>query len=204
MSELIVGLTGGIGSGKTTIANEFAKLGAGLVDADIVAREVVAKGTPALTDIASRFGPDILTETGELNRDKLRQQVFANEQQRLWLNNLLHPLIRQQMIEQSRAQSSPYTILVIPLLVENNLQALCQRVVCVDVPVSIQIQRTCQRDGVSAPDAQAIIARQASRWQRMRVADDIIRNDRSLQLVTKDVLQLHQLYLEFATHHTSS
>lgn len=204
MSKLVIGLTGGIGSGKTTIANEFARLGAGLVDADVIAREVVATGTPALAKIVSRFGEDILTETGELNRDKLRRAVFANEQQRLWLNSLLHPLIRQQMIEQSQHQAEPYTILVIPLLVENKLQSLCQRVLCVDVPVSTQIQRTSQRDHVSTGEAKAIIARQASRWQRIRVANEVIRNDRPLQTVAKDVLQLHQHYLEFATHHTSS
>ncbi|MBW8189548.1 dephospho-CoA kinase [Neiella marina] len=199
MSKFVVGLTGGIGSGKTTVANEFERLGAGLVDADIIAREVVAKGESTLAEIHHRFGDQVLAADGELNRDALRQQVFSDESQRQWLNNLLHPLIRQRMIDQSQQQVAPYTILVIPLLVENKLQTLCKRVLCVDVPVSVQVLRTSQRDGVTNSSAKAIIARQATRWQRLRAANDVLNNNRVLESVAKDILHLHQHYLEFAT-----
>nr|WP_224745954.1 dephospho-CoA kinase [Neiella litorisoli] len=197
-------MTGGIGSGKTTVANEFQRLGAGLVDADVIAREVVAKGSPALAQISAHFGPKVVDTTGELDRAALRALVFGNESERQWLNQLLHPLIRQQMIEQSHNQQAPYTILVVPLLIENQLQQLCQRIVVVDVPQSIQVERTVNRDQVSTEAAWAIIQRQASRWQRIRAADHIINNHRPFELVAKDVLHLHRHFLEFATQSYSN
>ncbi|GGA74528.1 dephospho-CoA kinase [Neiella marina] len=204
MGQLVVGLTGGIGSGKTTVANEFQRLGAGLVDADVIARQVVAKGAPALAQIGAHFGTQVIDAAGELDRAALRALVFDNEAERQWLNQLLHPIIRQQMIAESQNQQEPYTLLVVPLLVENRLQELCQRIVVVDVPVSTQVQRTVARDNVSDQSAQAIVNRQASRWQRLRAADHVISNNRPFELVAKDVLQLHRHFLEFATQSYSN
>ncbi|MCM2678792.1 dephospho-CoA kinase [Echinimonas agarilytica] len=194
----IVGLTGGIGSGKSTVASAFHSLGAGLVDADIIARDVVAPGTLGLARIQDQFGDGILNDDGTLNRSKLRTEVFEDEGKRQWLNDLLHPLIREQMIHQCRQQTTPYTVLVIPLLVENRLQSLANRILVVDVAESIQLQRTMSRDNVSAQEAQAIMRRQASRWQRLHAADDIISNENIWAKTEKSVLQLHQHYLEFA------
>lgn len=195
----VIGLTGGIGSGKTRVANALAHLGAGLVDADVIAREVVEPGSYGLTQIRQHFGANILTPAGELNRAVLRELVFQDESKRQWLNQLLHPLIRQEMMRQCQEKTSLYTLLVVPLLVENKLQSLCQRILTVDVPVSVQISRTTQRDQIPAQQAEAIIQRQASRWQRLRVADDVLNNNRSWCAVENDVLHLHQLYLKFAT-----
>ncbi len=194
----IIGLTGGIGSGKSKVADHFAHLGAGLVDADVIAREVVAPGSLGLGKIIEHFGETILAEDGTLNRAKLREHVFSQEADRLWLNQLLHPMIRQEMLQQCQAQRTPYCLLVIPLMVENRLQALCQRVLLVDVPVQVQIERTVKRDRVTPAQAAAIVQRQASRWQRLRIADDVLNNNRSWPECENEILHLHQLYLEFA------
>ncbi|MGL4899407.1 MAG: dephospho-CoA kinase, partial [Shewanella sp.] len=132
MSKFVVGLTGGIGSGKTTVANLFAELGITLVDADIVAREVVAKGSAGLNAIVAHFGSQILTPEGELDRGKLRQRIFSHDEERLWLNQLLHPMIRQTMLTQVNQATSPYVIMVVPLLFENGLDSLVNRVLVVD------------------------------------------------------------------------
>ena len=195
----VVGLTGGIGSGKTKVADEFARLGAGMVDADVIAREVVAPESLGLAKITAHFGSDILLGDGQLNRAKLRQRIFAHEPDRIWLNTVLHPLIRAEMHQQCLAQTSTYTVLVVPLLIENQLQPLCQRILTVDVPVSVQVQRTCARDGISNEQAMAIIQRQASRWRRLRAAQDILNNHQPWSLTAKEVLHLHQLYLEFGS-----
>ena len=137
----IVGLTGGIGSGKSTITNLFVELGVPIVDADIVAREVVEKGSPLLAQIAEHFGESILTEEGELNRAKLRKKVFADENEKNWLNNLLHPAIRERMLARLNAQTAPYTLFVVPLLIENKLTTLCDRVLVIDVKPETQIAR---------------------------------------------------------------
>ena len=200
----VVGLTGGIGSGKTRVANEFARLGAGLVDADVIARQVVEAGSIGLKQIQQHFGNSVLRSSGELDRAALRQIVFGNEVERQWLNQLLHPLIREQMILQCQAQSTPYTLLVIPLLVENNLQTLCARVLTIDVPTSVQIERTCVRDQVSQQQAKAIIQTQASRWQRLRVAQDVLNNHRLWAETENEILHLHQHYLKFASQENSS
>ena len=142
----IVGLTGGIGSGKTTIANLFADLGVPLVDADVVAREVVAKDSPLLSKIVEYFGAQVLTEQGELNRAALRERVFSHDEDKLWLNNLLHPVIRERMKQQLAEQTAPYTLFVVPLLIENKLTALCDRILVVDVSPQTQLARSAQRD----------------------------------------------------------
>lgn len=196
MSELIIGLTGGIGSGKTTITNYFKELGIEIIDADVIAREVVAIESPALEAIAEYFGDNYLQADGQLNRALLRERIFSNEADRHWLNGLLHPLIRTNIISQTKAANSLYCILVAPLLVENNLLALVDRVLVIDVTEKTQLQRTILRDNNSIQQVESIIASQTSRVERLNAADDIINNDNStLTSIEKTVLALDKKYL---------
>ncbi|MEN9534119.1 MAG: dephospho-CoA kinase [Pseudomonadota bacterium] len=196
----VVAVTGGIGSGKTTIANQFAALGIDVVDADVIARDVVEPGAPALAAIAAYFGPDVIAPDGQLDRRSLRERVFSDPNAKAWLNALLHPLIRQEMLRQCAAARSPYCLLVVPLLVENKLAGLANRVLVIDVDEATQIERTCRRDGVSAEQARAIIAAQASRSERLAAADDVIDNHNGSQMAIKTrILALHETYLAFAS-----
>ncbi|QNF16427.1 dephospho-CoA kinase [Aeromonas jandaei] len=196
----VVAITGGIGSGKTTIANQFAELGIDVVDADVIAREVVESGTPALEAIADHFGPDVITPDGQLDRRRLREQVFSDPSAKAWLNALLHPLIRSEMQRQCAAARSPYSLLVVPLLVENKLTGLANRVLVIDVDEATQIERTCRRDGVTSEQAKAIIAAQASRSERLAAADDVIENLNGSEMAIKArILTLHETYLAFAS-----
>ena len=198
----IVGLTGGIGSGKTTIANLFANLGVPLVDADVVAREVVEKDSPLLSKIVEHFGPQILTKQGELNRAALREIVFHHDEEKQWLNNLLHPAIRERMKQQLSEQTAPYTLFVVPLLIENKLTALCDRILVVDVSPQTQLARSAQRDNNNFEQIQRIINSQVSQQERLKWADDVINNDadlaQNLPHLQKKVLELHQFYLQQA------
>jgi dephospho-CoA kinase len=196
----VVAITGGIGSGKTTVANQFATLGIEVIDADLIAREVVEPGTPALTAIANHFGPGILDEQGRLDRRVLRERIFSEPAAKHWLNALLHPLIRSEMLRQCAAASSPYCLLVVPLLVENRLMNLADRVLVIDVDEATQIERTCRRDGVSRAQAEAILAAQASRAERLAVADDVLDNQSGTsETILARILALHETYLAFAT-----
>lgn len=194
----IVALTGGIGSGKTTISNVFSSLGVPLVDADIIAREVVAPGTPALQAIIAHFGVDILLPDGSLNRAMLRQKIFAAPAEKQWLNALLHPLIQIETQRQLNQVTAPYVIWVVPLLIENNLMHLADRVLVVDIPVEVQITRTMARDGINREQVENILAAQASRQDRLEKADDVIVNHNSEQDITSRVAELHQQYLKQA------
>ncbi len=199
MSNFIVGLTGGIGSGKTTVANLFAEFDVAIIDADIIARAVVAKGSNALTFISNYFGAKFIQADGQLDRALLRQQIFSNEKDKIWLNNLLHPLIREQLISQTIEASSDYCIVVAPLLIENKLTDLVNRVLVIDVFEATQIARTTLRDSNSSKQVQAIINSQVSRKIRQASADDLINNDKlSLVELKKSVLALHQRYLNLA------
>lgn len=196
----VVAITGGIGSGKTTVANQFAALGIEVVDADLIAREVVAPGTPALAAITSHFGPEILTEQGLLDRRVLRERIFSDPAAKSWLNALLHPIIRSEMLRQCAAVSSPYCLLVVPLLVENRLTELADRVLVIDVDEATQIERTCRRDGVNREQAQAILASQASRSERLAMADDVLDNQSgTTETIRERILALHETYLAFAS-----
>ncbi|WP_427003847.1 dephospho-CoA kinase [Pantoea eucrina] len=193
-----VALTGGIGSGKSTVANAFAALGVEIIDADVIAREVVEPGTPALQAIVKRHGESILTAEGTLYRARLREIIFQQPQEKNWLNQLLHPLINART-QQLRAQaSSSYVLWVVPLLIENNLQRQADRVLVVDIDEAVQLQRTRQRDGVSLSQAQRILAAQVSREQRLACADDIIDNSGTPEQVLPRVAELHQRYLRLA------
>lgn len=199
MSDFIIGLTGGIGSGKTTVTHLFAELNVSIIDADIIARDVVAKGSTALNTISEHFGANFIQADGQLNRALLRKQIFSHEKDKLWLNNLLHPLIRIQLIAQTKAATSPYCLLVAPLLIENNLTALVNRVVVVDVNEATQIVRSMLRDGNSKEQIQAIINSQVSRKTRLEHADDLLPNDNCSLAQLKDlVAKLHQNYLILA------
>lgn len=202
MSDFIIGLTGGIGSGKTTIANIFAEHNITIVDADIVARDVVEVGSPALAYISKHFGANFIQADGQLDRALLRKQIFSNDADKLWLNNLLHPLIREQLIAQMKAAKSAYCLLVAPLLIENNLTVLVNRVLVIDVSETTQISRTTTRDNNSVEQVKAIIASQASRKVKQDYADDLLNNDNNTLEELKDAVEkLHQDYLTLATKH---
>ena len=200
MSKLVIGLTGGIGSGKSTVTHYFQELGIEVIDADIIAREVVAIDSPALKAIAEHFGDDYIQADGQLNRGLLRSKIFANESAKLWLNKLLHPLIRSRLISKIAAAKSSYCILVAPLLIENNLLHLVNRVLIIDVSEETQLERTMHRDSSSLKEVKAILASQTSRSERLAVADDIINNDKaSLSEIKAMVLSLDKKYLGLTT-----
>ncbi|CNK35549.1 dephospho-CoA kinase [Yersinia alsatica] len=194
----IVALTGGIGSGKSTVADAFANLGVPLVDADIIARQVVEPGMPALAAIASHYGETILQADGTLNRAALREKIFSEPQEKAWLNSLLHPLIQQETQRQLVAIDKPYVLWVVPLLVENGLHHRANRVLVVDVAPDIQLARTIARDGITRQQAEHILASQVSRQQRLACADDIIDNSGDPLVIAPQVAALHQQYLKLA------
>lgn len=193
----IVGLTGGIGSGKSTVARLFGELGVHWVDADDVAREVVEPGTPALARIAEHFGEGILTSEGALDRARLRGIVFQEQEERLWLESLLHPVIREELIRQLSPENYqlPYALLVSPLLLETDQHELVDRIVVIDVPVDVQIERTMARDTNSREQVERIITAQMSRQQRVERADAIIDNNRPMDEVERQVRELHERFL---------
>lgn len=196
-----VGLTGGIGSGKTAVSDWFAKQGISVVDADVIAADIVAPGTPGLAELVDTFGREILRPDGSLDRAGMRERVFQQPQLRQTLEQITHPLIRQALLEQLLASRSPYTLLVAPLLVESGksgLRLLCQRVLVVDVPEAIQQQRAMQRDGQTAEQIERIMAAQISRQARLEAADDVVHNDGSLAALYAQLIPLHQHYLSLA------
>ncbi len=170
---MIIGLTGGIGSGKTAVSETFEKLGITVVDADLASRVVVEKGKPCLEEIAKHFGDDILNENDELNRAKLREIIFNSDSEKLWLESLLHPAIAEQIKDELNASKSPYTILVSPLLLETNQRDFCDKVLVVDVPIELQMERTTKRDGVSEDQVKSIIKSQINRDERLQLADEL-------------------------------
>ena len=191
----ILGLTGGIGSGKSAVAQHFIDLGVHLVDADQAARWVVEPGRPALARIVERFGPQILQADGTLDRAALRQRVFQDEAQRRWLESLLHPLIFQEIDQYLSRAESPYAILGSPLLVESGQHRMTQRVLVVDAPEELQLQRSMARDASSEEQIRAILKAQASREERLRHAHDVLLNDRDLAWLKREVERLHDFYL---------
>jgi len=192
----ILGLTGGIGSGKSAAAERFAELGVHVVDADQVARSVVEPGSAALAQIVDRFGVPILASSGELNRAALRERIFASVEDRHWLERLLHPLIRQEIWASLSRAESPYAVLVSPLLVESRQHEQVDRVLVVDVPEDLQLQRVLARDQVSEDQVRAILAAQARREDRLRHANDVLVNDRDLSWLRQEVDRLHDRYLQ--------
>ena len=192
---MVVGLTGGIGSGKTTVADLFAQFDIDIIDADIVAREVVEPGTAGLNAIVDKLGSDILLPDGTLNRSKLREAIFNDSSLKSWLNALLHPMIREKMQSDIKRAKSPYCLLVIPLMVENNLQTMTDRLLVVDVDEEVQIARTQKRDHVDSEHVKKILAAQASREERLAAADDVISNNGDSIALQSEVAALHRQYL---------
>ena len=194
----VVGLTGGIGSGKTTIAAIFAELGAEIINADLLARNVVSPGTKALTSITKRFGKEILRQDGSLDRRKLREVVFKNKGELKWLEKLIHPLIAELLIQNIYSATSPYVILESPLLIETQQKELVDRILVVDLDEATQLNRSMERDGSSEEVIRAIISAQIPRSKRLKAADDIVDNSRSLAEVRQKIIQLHEIYLATA------
>ncbi len=195
---LTIGLTGGIASGKSAVAAMFAGLGAELIDTDVIAREVVAPGQPGLAAIRSEFGGGVLTPNGELDRAKLRALVFADPPKRRLLEAILHPLIRARTLENLGAAHGPYALVAVPLLVETDFGKLVDRVLVVDCPVELQMQRVMKRDGLNAAEARAMIDAQTDRGTRLQAAHDVIDNSGSLDATRAQVEDLHERYLALA------
>ena len=197
--SLIIGITGGIGSGKTAVTDRFARQGITVVDADLAARIVVEPGTPALAAIARCFGPEVLQGDGSLDRAALRRIVFADPAQRKWLEQLTHPLIGEEIQRQLAASRSPYTLLSSPLLLESATQReLAALVVVVDVPEEMQLARTVQRDNNDEDQVKRIMAAQLPRQQRLAQADIVIDNSGSLEALDAVVAELHKEFLQRA------
>ncbi|WP_073272374.1 dephospho-CoA kinase [Microbulbifer donghaiensis] len=193
---LTIGLTGGIGSGKSAAASCFRALGINVVDADWAARVVVQPGQPALAKIAEHFGADVLLENGELDRAKLRGLVFDNANERSWLEGLLHPLIREEILRALAASQSAYAILESPLLIESGQYKLVDRICVVDLPEEQQVARAGARDRSDAEQIRKIMAAQLPRQQRLEKADDVLDNSGDLASLEAQVEALHQLYLQ--------
>ena len=193
---LIIGLTGGIGSGKSAVSDKFKSLGINVVDADVAARTVVEPGQPALAEIERHFGSNILNQEGVLDRAQLREIIASDSEERVWLESVLHPKIGEQIAKELAESTSPYTIYVAPLLLETNSQKMCSRVLVVDVPKEIQIQRTAERDKVSEIQIEKIVAVQMEREERLEKADDVLVNTGTIKELEEQVMKLHQKYLE--------
>jgi dephospho-CoA kinase len=194
-AKLVIGLTGGIGSGKSTVADLFQKLGITIIDTDQLARDVVQPHTAAFDTIVKKFGATVVSESGSINRKALRDIVFADPLARIWLEELLHPLIREEMSNQIATATSPYCIAVIPLLFETTPNPLINRILVVDITEDLQIQRASHRDQESVAKVEAILHAQASRKTRLTGAHDIIYNDKNPADLMPQVENLHKLYL---------
>lgn len=194
----VLGVTGGIGSGKTAATNAFQDLGIEVVDADLAARVVVEPGRPALDEIEKRFGTDILLEDGNLDRAALRKIIFERPEERKWLESLTHPLIRDEILNGLRSATSPYVILSSPLLIESGQYHLVNHILVIDVPETLQVTRTCQRDNNPEEQVQSIIAAQINRQDRLKKANDVIVNDQDLSYLKNEVAKLHEKYLGLA------
>lgn len=214
MAHYVIALTGGIASGKSEVERRFRALGVHVGDADLAAREVVAPGTPGLADVVAAFGPDVLDADGAMDRPAMRRRVFADDDARRRLEAIIHPRVRAALRTACEAAPGPYAIAAIPLFAEAGREAYAawvNRVLVVDVPVEVQLARLLRRDGIDEALAWRMIRAQASREQRLAVADDVIRNDGSLEALDTAVANLHVRYLQLAaaapvtpSHHTRS
>ena len=193
---LVIGLTGGIGSGKSTVAKLFQEKGIDIIDTDEIARVVVEPGKTAYKKIVDEFGASVVSEDGTLDRAKLRKIIFSNEKNRIWLEKLLHPLIYEEMQHRIARVTSPYCIAVIPLLIETGSHPIINRVLVVDTTEEEQIARAQKRDQLSEKEIKAVIQSQVSRQKRLAAADDIIQNDHLKELAPQ-VDKLHEFYLSF-------
>jgi dephospho-CoA kinase len=209
--KLVIGLTGGIGSGKTAAGDYFQKLGVNIIDADIASRKVIEPGQPALEELVKKFGQEILNQPSNntkaestqpnnksLNRQALRSMVFSNQEHLTWLNNFMHPLIRNWMDNETAHATSSYVIKVIPLLTESALKQQVDRILVIDVPTTTQIERVSKRDSCSTIEVQQIMQSQSTRENRLSFADDVIINNSSLDALEIAVKKMHNKYLKLA------
>lgn len=196
---MVIGVTGGIGSGKTTVANLFSSLGVPVIDADDLARQVVVPGQPAHEEILQHFGPTVLTKSGKLNRRRLRERVFSDPAKRARLEAIVHPRVYAEMKQQLDCLETAYAIVVVPLLIESGGRELVDRILVVDSPEELQIARTTRRDGTTRAAIEKILAAQLDRSSRLSAADDVIENDGSVELLEQEVSRLHRQYLHEAT-----
>lgn len=197
---LRIGLTGGIGCGKSSVSAIFRELGAAIVDSDVIARQIVHPGSEALTEITRRFGSEVLNRDGSLDRARMRKLVFHDANKRQELEALLHPLIRQEMLRQIAALDCTYVIVAIPLLLEKGWQELLDRILVVDCSEEQQLERSGSRDGSTADTIRRIINSQIGRRERLAAADDIIDNSGSIDSLRPQIEALHKRYLEMALH----
>ncbi|MBK1721127.1 dephospho-CoA kinase [Thiocystis violacea] len=195
---LVIALTGGIGSGKTSVSDQLGKLGAGIIDTDQLSRELTAPGSPILARIADAFGEEVLQTDGALDRARLREQVFQNPVARGRLEAILHPAIKTLMLERLASLATPYAVLVIPLLFETGQQNLADRVLVVDIPEHLQIERVAQRSGLAEAEIRRILASQVSRETRLAGADDVIDNSGDGAALESQVRRLHARYLRLS------
>jgi dephospho-CoA kinase len=196
--RLVVGLTGGIASGKSLVGAMFVKLGAALIDTDVVAREVVALGQPGLDAVAAEFGPKVLLPSGELNRPALRSLVFADDAKRRTLESILHPLIRSRTRGKLAELEAPYALVAVPLLVETSFGELVDRILVVDCPEPLQLERLTRRDAIPKAEALEMLRAQVDRATRLRAAHDVIDNGGTTDATRRQVELLHQRYLDLA------
>ena len=196
--RLRIGLTGGIASGKSTVAQRFTDLRVPVIDADVAARAVVASGTPGLVRVIERFGPGVLAQNGELDRRALRDLIFSNPGARRDLESILHPLIRADMERSADQTVGPYVVMAIPLLIEGGPSDRVDRILVVDVDEAVQLRRVMERDGCTAEQARAILASQASRSARLAAADDVLQNAGTVTDLRQAVDHLHERYLRLA------
>jgi dephospho-CoA kinase len=195
---LIIGLTGGIGSGKSTVTEYFHALGIPIIDTDVIARELVEPGQPALQEIVSHFGLAIVDDEGVLRRDQLRHEIFTDPRARKRLESILHPRIRHEVKQRIARLQTPYCLVVIPLLVEKGWQNEVDRVLVVDVSEETQLRRTMIRDGISQKEAENIMHTQVSRQERLQAADDVLHNDGDLDTLRDQMAALHDKYSQLA------
>lgn len=195
---LVIGLTGGIGSGKTSVSDRFAALGAPVIDTDLIAREIVAPGLPAYREIRRSFGESVLREDGALDREALRTMVFADRERREELERILHPAIRREVSRRLRELEAPYCIVVVPLLVESGFTDLVDRVLVIDAPEETRLRRVCLRSGLSEAEVRRVFAVQATSLQRRLHADDVLHNDGELAELDDKVAALHRRYLQLS------
>ena len=203
-ASLKIGLTGGIGSGKTTVTDLFAELSVPIIDADRLSRESVKKGTPAYDKILAFFGGDVIDESGELRRDYLRRLVFDNGKLKKQLESIIHPVVRDRIRESVEKVNHPYCIISIPLLFESGLQKTVDRILVVDTPEDLQVSRACARDSALPEDIMKIIRSQIDRKERLRQADDVILNDRDINYLRTQVADLNKKYTNFAKNYSGT
>jgi len=198
---MVIGLTGGIGSGKSAAAKFFEEMGICVVDTDKIAREIVAPGQPALKEIEKVFGKEILNPDRSLNRSRLKQIIFGDSESRIKLESILHPPIKEKMLQLVTQCQTPYCVVIIPLLVEQNWQNMVDRVLMIDTPQSLQLKRVRERDKLDDKMILSIIGSQASRSAKIAASDDVVMNDQDLDNLKRQLSDLHQRYLLLAANH---